>query len=120
MDERLSHDIVRQLREGAADVGVMWDAADHTGLATSPYRTDHLCAVVPRGHPLAHKRSVRFQQTLAHPAIGVAPGGLMEIMLRRQAARFGAAPVHRIQVSSLDAACRAARHRQWLGFGAAG
>ena len=41
-----------------------------------------------------------------HADIGAAPGGLMEIMLRRQAARFGAAPVHRIQVSSLDAACR--------------
>jgi DNA-binding transcriptional LysR family regulator len=106
LDERLSHDIVRQLREGAADVGVMWDLADHAGLQTQPYRSDHLCVVVPHDHPLARRRRLRYAQTLAHLSIGVAPGGLMEAMLRRQAARSGDVPAHRIQVSSLDAACR--------------
>ena len=38
--------------------------------------------------------------------IGVAPGGLMETLLRRQAALLGRLPAHRIEVSSLDAACR--------------
>ena len=38
--------------------------------------------------------------------IGVAPGGLMETLLRRQAALLGRLPAQRIQVSSLDAACR--------------
>jgi len=108
VDERLSHDIVRQLREGAADVGVMWDQVDHAGLQAVPYRSDHLCVVLPPEHPLARRRRLRYAQTLAHPSIGVAPGGQMETMLRRQAARLGAVPVHRIQVSALDAACRIA------------
>jgi DNA-binding transcriptional LysR family regulator len=108
VDERLSHDIVRQLREGAADIGVMWNQVDHAGLRALPYRSDHLCVLLPPDHPLARQRSLRYAQTLAYPSIGVAPGGQMETMLRRQAARLGAVPVHRIQVSALDAACRIA------------
>jgi len=106
LDERLSHDIVRHLREGSADVGVMWDVVDHAGLRASPYRSDHLGVVLPPDHPLARRRRLRYAQTLAHASIGVAPGGQMETMLRRQAALLGATPVHRVQVSSLDAACR--------------
>jgi DNA-binding transcriptional LysR family regulator len=39
-------------------------------------------------------------------SIGVAAGGLMDGMLRRQAALVGQLPDDRIQVSSMDAACR--------------
>lgn len=106
IDERLSHEILRSLREGSADIGVMWDRIDCSGLQTWPYRQDHLCVTVNREHPLAGMRQVSFEQTLAYPAIGVAPGGLMDVLLRRQAALIGQTPVHRIQVSSLDAACR--------------
>jgi len=106
LDERVSSDIVRSVREGAADLGVLWDVADLGGLHTVPYRRDHLCVAVHPDHPLAGRRKLRFEDTLAHAAIGVAPGGMMETMLRRQAALLGRSIVYRIQVSSLDAACR--------------
>jgi DNA-binding transcriptional LysR family regulator len=106
LDERVSSDIVRSVREGAADLGVLWDVADLSGLRSVPYRRDHLCVAVDPDHPLARRKRVRFEETLAHAAIGVAPGGMMETMLRRQAALAGRAIVYRIQVSSLDAACR--------------
>ena len=106
LDERLSQDIVRSVREGSADLGVLWDAADLSGLQTVPYRSDHLCAALHPSHPLAKRKRLRFEETLAHIAIAVAPGGMMETMLRRQAALAGKSPIHRIQVSSLDAACR--------------
>jgi len=106
VDERLSHEILRSLREGSADIGVLWDRTDFAGLHTRPYRSDQLCVAVPTDHALAGKRRLRFEQTLAYPAIGVAPGGLMDTLLRRQAALAGQSPAHRIQVSSLDAACR--------------
>lgn len=106
VDERLSHEIIRSVREGSADVGVLWDRTDFSGLQTRPYRSDHLCVALAPGHVLAQRRSLRFEETLAHPSIGVAPGGLMDALLRRQAALAGQAAAHRIQVSSLDAACR--------------
>jgi DNA-binding transcriptional LysR family regulator len=106
LDERVSADIVRNVREGAADLGVLWDFADMAGLQIVPYRSDHLCVAVHPEHPLARRKRVRFADTLGHAAIGVAPGGMMETMLRRQAALIGRSIVYRVQVSSLDAACR--------------
>ncbi len=53
MEERVSPEIVRGVREGLASLGVCWDAADLGTLQSRPYRSDHLCMVVPAGHPLA-------------------------------------------------------------------
>jgi DNA-binding transcriptional LysR family regulator len=104
--EHLPEEIVRSLREGAADLGVLWDRADLAGLHLVPYRSDHLCIAMAPSHPLARRLALRYVDTLDQVTIGVAPGGLMDQMLRRQAALAGGTPAHRIQVSSMDAACR--------------
>jgi DNA-binding transcriptional LysR family regulator len=106
LDEGVSSEIVRAVREGTADVGVLWDAGVAVGLRVVRYRTDHLCAVVHAAHPLARHKRVHFAQTLDHAAIGVAPGGTVEALLRRQAALLGRTLANRIQVAGLDAACR--------------
>jgi DNA-binding transcriptional LysR family regulator len=106
LDERVSPDIVRQVREGGADLGVLWDQADLSGLLALPYRRDHLCVAMAPSHLLARRPSLRYADTLDQVSIGVATGGLMDQLLRRQSALLGALPAHRIQVSSMDAACR--------------
>lgn len=107
LDERTSPDILRGVREGTADLGVLWDLiADLSGLQVHPYRSDRLVVVMASGHPLARRPKLRFAQTLDQPAINVSPGGQMDQLLRRQAALLGRLPAHRMQVSSLDAACR--------------
>ena len=104
--EHVSSDIARSVREGSTDVGVLWDIIDLSGLQALAYRSDHLCVAVPSGHPFAARKRLRYEQTLEEITIGVAPGGTMETMLRRQAALAGKSLVHRMEVSSLDAACR--------------
>jgi DNA-binding transcriptional LysR family regulator len=106
LDERVSPDVVRSVREGAADIGVLWDAIDLAGLRSVPYRFDHLCVAAHPSHRFAARKRVRFADTLDEASIGLAPGGTMDAMLRRQAALLGRTLAHRIQVSSLDAACR--------------
>jgi len=106
LDERTSPEIVRCLREGAADLGVLWDFADLNGLQVLPYRSDHLCVAMSPGHPLARRPALSYADTLDQVSVGVAPGGLMDQLLRRQAALLGRVPAHRVQVSSMDAACR--------------
>lgn len=106
LDERVSGRIVRSLRDGAADLGVLWDAADLAGLSSVPYRSDNLCAAMASSHPLARRPSLRYAELLDAMSIGVTPGGLMDQMLRRQAALIGRLPAYRIQVSNMDAACR--------------
>ena len=106
LDERVSPEIVKAVREGSADLGVLWDLSDLSGLATLPYRHDRLCVVAPRDHPLARRRRIAFAEALPHVSVTVAPGGMMDRLLQREAARLGTTLVHRIQVSGMDAAAR--------------
>jgi DNA-binding transcriptional LysR family regulator len=106
LDERVSGEIVRAVREGAAELGVLWDASDLSGLAVLPYRRDRLCLAAPVGHPLASRKRIAFADAIAHVTVAVAPGGMMDRLLQREAARIGATLVSRIQVSGMDAAAR--------------
>lgn len=106
LDERTSSEIVRAVREGAADMGVLWDATDLTGLSATRYRSDHLCLAMTTEHRWAKRRRIAFADALDELTVSVAPGGMMDVMLRREAARIGRTPVWRIQVSGMDAAAR--------------
>jgi DNA-binding transcriptional LysR family regulator len=106
LEERVSSEIVRSVREGSADFGVLWDAGNLDGLHTVPYRDDHLCVLARPGHPLTARRQLRFEDCLDHETVGVIPGSIVETMLRRYAALAGRSWANRIQVSTLDAACR--------------
>lgn len=102
--ERVSHEIVRTVREGQADIGVCWDQAEHQGLAAHPYRTDQLAVLCYPEHPLAQKESVYFAEALEHELINIQPGSIMQSILQRQASVIQK-PLHfRLQVSNFDAA----------------
>src|SRR5437762_6948714 len=106
LEERMSPAIVRGVREGNADLGVLWDLIDLAGVQVLPYRTDRLCVALSPEHPLARRPSLTFADTLDQPSIGVSPGGQLDQLLRRHAALLGRLPPYRMQVSSLDAASR--------------
>ena len=106
LDERVSPEIVKAVREGSADLGVLWDASDLSGLTTLAYRSDRLCLAAPLAHALARRKRVSFADALPHVSVSVAPGGTMDQLLTREAARLSATLVNRIQVSSMDAAAR--------------
>ncbi len=109
MEERVSPEIVRGVRDGTASVGVCWDAADLGGLQARPYRSDHLCIVVPPGHPLAGRRSVRFEQTLDYEFVSLPINSAVQVMLQRAAARLGRTLIHRVIVTNFEAALRVVR-----------
>lgn len=106
LDERSGPEIVRGVREGHADLGVLWDVADLSGLQTRPYRRDQLCVAMLPTHPWAGRPGLRYADCIEAITLNVAPGGLMDVLLRRQAALIGRLPAHRIQVAGPDAACR--------------
>jgi DNA-binding transcriptional LysR family regulator len=106
LDERMSPDIVRGVREGSADLGVLWDLIDLSGLQVLPYRSDRLCVALSPDHPLARRPSLSYADILDQPSINVSPGGQLDQLLRRHAALLGQLPSYRMQVSSIDAAAR--------------
>ena len=106
VEERYSRDLVRHLREGMASVGVCWDTVDLDGLQHRPYRRDRLALAVHPDHPLANRKSLRFDQTLDHEHVGLPPASAMHTMLMRAAGRLGRTVSYRVVVSNFDAAFR--------------
>jgi DNA-binding transcriptional LysR family regulator len=106
IEERFSRDIVRVVREGAASVGICWDSIDFGGLQTLPYRRDELVLAVHADHPLARRRTLRFEQTLDHDQVGLPPATAVHTMLHRAAARAGRTIHYRVVVSSFYASLR--------------
>ncbi len=109
LEERVSPDIVRGVREGHASLGVCWDAAELGTLQSRPYRSDELCIVVPAGHALARRRSVRFEQTLDYEHVSLPVNSAVQVMLQQHAARLGKPLRHRVIVTNFEAALRVVR-----------
>ncbi|CAD6560285.1 LysR family transcriptional regulator [Paraburkholderia sabiae] len=106
VEERLSSDLVRQLREGAASVGVCWDNVNLQGLQHVPYRRDRLALAVHPDHPLANEPVLSFDQTFDYEHVGLLPTTAVHTMLQRAAASAGKTLSYRVIVSSFDAAFR--------------
>jgi len=106
VEERQSRDVVRHLRDGLASVGVCWDSIDLEGLEHLPYRQDRLGLAVHPDHPLAGRKSLRFEQTLDHEHVGLPPTTAVHTMLHRAAARSGRTVSYRAVVSNFDASFR--------------
>ncbi|WP_019451613.1 LysR family transcriptional regulator [Cupriavidus sp. BIS7] len=109
IEESLSIDVVRSLREGSAPLAICWDAADLEGFQTRPYRADRLAAIVSNSHPLAQAISCDFAQTLDYNHIGMPAQTAVQTMLNRHAAILGRRINYRAVVSTFDAALRCVR-----------
>ena len=109
IEEAVSRDLVRGLREGIAPVGVCWDAADLEGLQTRRYRQDHLAIVAHPSHPIARRRRCSFEQTLEFDHVGLPAPTAVHTMLARAAAIIGQPISYRAVVSTFDASLRCVR-----------
>jgi DNA-binding transcriptional LysR family regulator len=107
IEERLSRDLVRVVKDGGASLGACWDTADFESLEHLPYGGDELAVAVPLSHPLARRASVAFAQTLDFEHVGLPPTTAVNAMLQRVAVRSGRLVQYRVIVSSFDAAYRA-------------
>ncbi|HEY0826150.1 MAG TPA: LysR family transcriptional regulator [Ramlibacter sp.] len=107
LEEHLSTEVMRAVQEGAADLGICNVAAagDH-GLQTLPYRRDELVLIVPRGHVLARRKAVAFEDTLDFDHVGLHSNSSIYLAMREAAAAAGRTIRLRIHVTGLDAMCR--------------
>ena len=109
LEERISPEVVRGIREGVASIGICWDAAETGLLQTRTYRHDHLSVAVPRGHPLCALKAVRYADTLQFEHVIMPVNSAVEVMLQRQASLLGQRLQHRVIVTNFEAALRVVR-----------
>lgn len=84
-------------------------------METFAYHRDSLAVAVPRAHPLAARKAVRFTDLLPHEFIAPHSESSLFVLLRTQADVAGRAIHFRLQVSSFDAICRLIEANMGIG-----
>jgi DNA-binding transcriptional LysR family regulator len=102
MQELLSPDIVRAVRDGLSDIGIMAASVVAEGLESLPYREDLLQVVVALDHPLAGRPTLHYAETLDFPQVGLARQSSIQNMLAHTAAQLGRDIDLRVNVNSFD------------------
>lgn len=103
LEERISTTIAQAVTDSTADIGILNAGAYGESLTMLPYRNDELVLIVPRAHPLARRKKVRFRDALEYDFVGAHPGSAVNSQLHRAAATEGLPLRLRIQVSGYDA-----------------
>ncbi|MDB5990748.1 MAG: cysB1 [Herbaspirillum sp.] len=118
LEERLSYDIVQAIVKGVADIGIVADMVDTSGLESFPFRLDRMVLVTARDHPLLAKPSknaesavkarskIDFAQALDYDFVGLAGDSALQQYLSTQAARAGKPFRYRVRLRSFEAICR--------------
>src|SRR6201984_1961270 len=106
LEERLSDEIVGLIAEGVADIGIVAGTVDAGALETYPFRRDRFVLVVARGHPLAKRAKIGFDELLGHDFVGLDRASALQRFLANKAVRIGRPLRLRVQLRSFDAACR--------------
>ena len=106
LHERPSPDVARMIMEQEADVGIVADHADLTGLDARFFRDDRLVVVVPLDHPLAGRERIAFAEALGFEFVGLAGDSALGGHLAGHALRAGDRMRTRVRVGGLDTICR--------------
>jgi DNA-binding transcriptional LysR family regulator len=109
LQEQLSGDVVRAVREGAADIGICNASALTQGgkaLQLKPYRRDHLALIVPLAHVFSARTAIDFEESLDQDHVGLHANSSLSLAMHQAAVRAGRPIRLRIRVTGMDAMCR--------------
>ena len=115
LEESWSDEVVRRVRTGEADLGVVVEGCDVQGLWVQPYRNDQLAAVLKKDDVL-NTEQVEFSELLERDLIGLEAGSTLTRLLTSQAAQYMHPMALRVQVRSFEAVCRAVQAELGIGI----
>lgn len=106
LEERVSSDTIRALREGLTDIGIFAGHLPAEDLQVFSYREDSLVLVTPRDHPLAKHKHIALRDAAGFDFIGLQQDASLYALLQQSAQQVGTPLRLRIQVRSFEAICR--------------
>ncbi|MCQ2029697.1 LysR family transcriptional regulator [Stutzerimonas zhaodongensis] len=106
LEERVSSDTLRALREGLTDIGIFAGHMPADDLQVFSYREDRLVLVTPRDHPLANHSDIALRDAAGFDFIGLQQDASLHALLQQSAQQVGMPLRLRIQVRSFEAICR--------------
>lgn len=106
LEERVSSDTLRALREGLTDIGIFAGHMPAEDIQMFGYREDRLVLVTPRKHSLATRQSIALRDAAGFDFIGLQQDASLHALLQQSAQQMGTPLRLRIQVRSFEAICR--------------
>lgn len=103
VQELPSEAVIDALRRGTADLGIVADHVDTSGLIVRPWVDDRLVAVLPQSWSIGRRRSMAYSELLEHPLVGLSRDSGLSRFLAAQASRSGRVPRHRVRLIGFDA-----------------
>ena len=124
LKERTSTEIIRLIKAGLADAGIVSDAAEsyalEAGLGLQPVARDHLVLIVPASHHLARHRATRLADVLDEPFVGLAPGNALQDHIDEKARAASQSRSQglawRIRMKTFEGLCEMVAHGVGLGI----
>jgi DNA-binding transcriptional LysR family regulator len=92
IEDTLAHRAVQRLVDGEADLAVTDRDAVPPGLAFTPLVEDRFHVVLPPGHPLAARRTVRWREAAAGPLVTFGRDSSIHGLTERTLAALGIPP----------------------------
>jgi DNA-binding transcriptional LysR family regulator len=115
LEECWSEEAVKRVRSGEADLGIVVEGCDVSGLWCRPYRSDRLSAVMRADDPLGGAE-VAFADLLERDLVGLEGGSTLTRLVTAQAALRMKTMALRVQVRSFEAVCRAVQAGLGIGI----
>lgn len=104
--ERLSHEVVRAVAEGVADIGLTAQDSGGAGVRFLPYRTDRLVLVTHKDHTLAQADSHSFASLLDYDFVCLFEASAIHSFLQLAAEDQGRLLKKRVEVGNFETCCR--------------
>jgi len=115
LEESWSDEVIRRVRSGDADLGVVVEGADTAGLWCQAYRTDQLAAVLVHSDVLEGPQ-IKFSDLFERDLVGLEAGSTLTRLLTEQAELQMHTMALRVQVRSFEAVCRAVQAGLGIGI----
>lgn len=101
-----SEDIVRDIREGIIDIGILKSSIATDGLETVRYVRDRMALAVIANHPLTTRAPVHFADSLEFDFVSLDASTANHMFIQQRATELGRTAKIRAQVGNFDAMCR--------------
>ena len=108
--EAISKDAVQMVRDGRAQVAVVWDNTETSDLQHVDYYTDVVAAVMSQNHPLAKHAVLRYEDVRAYDLIADKHTKHSEALLQRSGGVTADNARFVVQVETQQSALRMAAH----------
>ncbi len=102
LEEGNSQEAVQAVVENASDIGIFGGLRPAPGLRVLPYRSDRLFTIVPVGHPLSSRKSIKFAELADYGLVGPRKGSYLDSLVMRAAAELDRVLNLRIRVAGFE------------------